>query len=152
MLTTMMKFPITLVILFGIKMTVFNIIGLSYFVEIPKKEGLSVGVFLLGAVVILVAGYSFKKANTTVNPATPELTSSLVTVGVFSLSRNPMYVGFLLFVTSFFIVSENLLNVVFIPLFIFMANRLYIMPEETALGEIFGNDFERYKARVRRWL
>ena len=47
----------------------------------------------LGAYVGLAAVASFRKANTTVNPLTPESISSLVVSGIFRRTRNPMYLA-----------------------------------------------------------
>jgi len=38
---------------------------------------------------------AFRKQRTTIDPAKPEASSSLVTSGVYRLTRNPMYVGLL---------------------------------------------------------
>jgi protein-S-isoprenylcysteine O-methyltransferase Ste14 len=39
-----------------------------------------------------------------------------------------------------------------LPLFIFYMNRFQIGPEERALEAGFGDEFVRYRRRVRRWL
>jgi protein-S-isoprenylcysteine O-methyltransferase Ste14 len=45
---------------------------------------------------ISVAGVIwFRRAKTTVNPLKPENTSSLVTAGIYRVTRNPMYLGLL---------------------------------------------------------
>lgn len=36
--------------------------------------------------------------------------------------------------------------------FILHMNRYQIVPEEAAMAELFGNEFEDYKSRVRRWI
>src|SRR4030095_15434980 len=56
---------------------------------------------LLAAILLAIAGLSiagagvvaFHRAKTTVNPLKPQATSSLVTSGVYRITRNPMYVG-----------------------------------------------------------
>jgi protein-S-isoprenylcysteine O-methyltransferase Ste14 len=46
---------------------------------------------------INVAGIvSFRKAVTTVYPLKPDMTLSLVTTGIYKITRNPMYLGSLL--------------------------------------------------------
>ena len=40
----------------------------------------------------------------------------------------------------------------FVPLFIAFIDRFQIRPEERALRARFGEEYERYCARVRRWL
>lgn len=50
--------------------------------------------FLAGVLLNLVADTAFKKHQTTVKPF--EESSALVTSGVYSISRHPMYLGFVL--------------------------------------------------------
>ena len=106
----------------------------------------------LGAYVGLAAVASFRKANTTVNPLTPESISSLVVSGIFRLSRNPMYLALLLALTGWGLYLANLLSLLLTTGFIFYMNRFQIQPEERALEEIFGSEFNDYKKQVRRWI
>jgi len=43
-------------------------------------------------------------------------------------------------------------NAIFIVLFVWVANRFYIAPEERALEARFGADYLAYKQSVRRWV
>jgi len=106
----------------------------------------------LGAYVGLAAVASFRKANTTVNPLTPESISSLVVSGIFSRTRNPMYLALLLALTGWGLYLANLLSLLLTIGFIFYMNRFQIQPEERALEEIFGSEFNEYKKQVRRWI
>ncbi len=95
---------------------------------------------------------SFLRARTTVNPMRPATTSSLVSSGVYRITRNPMYLGvlFILIAWAVFLSSAWLL---FGPLvFVLFINRFQIGPEEKVLLAVFGNSYADYKARVRRWL
>ena len=94
----------------------------------------------------------FRKAKTTVNPLQPQSATSLVVSGVFSLSRNPMYVGvaFILLAWSMYLGSSwALLGVVGFVIFI---NQFQIVPEERAMLALFGEEFVSYSKKVRRWL
>ena len=46
----------------------------------------------------------------------------------------------------------SLAGVVPLFLFVFSINELQIKPEEAVLLEKFGDDYERYKKSVRRWV
>jgi len=94
----------------------------------------------------------FKRANTTVNPLQPEAASSLVSSGIYRFSRNPMYVGFALFLVSFSIYLSSPHSILGVAGFILYMNKFQIEPEERALEEIFGSAFSHYKSNVRRWL
>jgi protein-S-isoprenylcysteine O-methyltransferase Ste14 len=108
--------------------------------------------FNFGAMIIVLGMASFKRAKTTINPMKPESSSSLVISGIYKLSRNPMYLGFLLVLVGWAVLLSNALAFVFVPAFIFYMNRFQIDPEEKALAGKFGQEFLDYKSRVRRWL
>lgn len=114
---------------------------------------LGLGVFVaLGLVGLSAGAISFRLAKTTVNPLNPEATTSLVTSGIYKVTRNPMYVGlaFLLCAWGFYLGS--LWATPFIILFVGFIQRFQIVPEERALVQIFNEQFMVYKAQVRPWL
>jgi len=110
------------------------------------------GVALGGAIVSLLGVASFRRAKTTVNPMKPESASSLVTSGIYRLTRNPMYLGFLLILLGWAAYLSNALAFALVPGFVLYINRFQIGPEERALASRFGPEFAAYKSRVRRWI
>ncbi|RZI44258.1 isoprenylcysteine carboxylmethyltransferase family protein [Herbaspirillum sp. HC18] len=107
---------------------------------------------LAGGIVALAGVAAFRGAHTTVNPTTPEASSSVVTTGVYRWSRNPMYLGFLLFLVGWVLYLGNLGAALFLPLFVLYMNRYQIAPEERMLNQKFGSEYVNYTRRVRRWL
>jgi protein-S-isoprenylcysteine O-methyltransferase Ste14 len=105
----------------------------------------------LGAYVGLAAVASFRKANTTVNPLTPEAISSLVVSGIFKRTRNPMYLALMLALTGWGLYLANLFSLLIAIGFVFYMNRFQIQPEERHLEQIFGIEFNDYKKQVRKW-
>lgn len=105
-----------------------------------------------GLFMMLVAVASLFAAKTTVNPLRPSRASSLVTRGIFRISRNPIYLGDLLVLTALAVWFGNVVNVVLLLLFVWYINRFQIIPEERALENIFGERYVAYCSRVRRWL
>ncbi|MBT4603874.1 MAG: isoprenylcysteine carboxylmethyltransferase family protein, partial [Bacteroidetes Order II. Incertae sedis bacterium] len=95
---------------------------------------------------------SFKKVGTTVHPMQPEKASALVTSGVYQVSRNPMYLGLLLGLISWGLYLSSLWAVACCVLFVAYMNRFQIAPEERAMEKRFGEDFNMYRQRTRRWL
>ena len=89
---------------------------------------------------------------TTVNPLRPEKASSLVTSGIFRLTRNPMYLGLALIVAAAAAWYGNLLGGFVVPMFVLYINRFQIVPEERALAAKFGTAFDAYRSRTRRWI
>lgn len=111
------------------------------------------GVLLIvGLLLMFVAVASFIAAKTTVNPLRPSRASSLVTTGIFRISRNPMYLGDLLVLAALAVWLGNVVNVVLLVFFIWYINRFQIIPEERALTNLFGESYVAYCSRVRRWL
>ena len=76
----------------------------------------------------------------------------LVTEGLFSHCRNPLYVGNILMLAGVGILSNSLFYVaVVIPLFLFIYQAI-VLAEENFLRNKFGNEFEIYTQRVNRWM
>lgn len=73
--------------------------------------------------------------------------------GIYRVSRNPMYLGFVLLLIAWGVYLAHALAVLLVPpTFVVYLNRYQIAPEEEALGQLFGEDFLSYKNTVGRWL
>jgi protein-S-isoprenylcysteine O-methyltransferase Ste14 len=100
-----------------------------------------------------VAGVlAFRRARTTINPTQPQLTSSLVSSGIYTVTRNPMYVGLLLVLVAWAIVLSSAWALLGPVAYFFYIGRFQIAPEERALATLFGAEYAAYTSRVRRWL
>ena len=112
----------------------------------------AVGVALLGGAIGAAGNIAFRLAKTTVNPMKPEKASSLVTVGIYRFTRNPMYVGLLLVLVGWQVFLAAPWALVGPLAFAAYITRFQITPEERVLASLFGAAYGHYKARVRRWL
>jgi protein-S-isoprenylcysteine O-methyltransferase Ste14 len=113
----------------------------------------AIAALFAGSLAIAIgASLQFRKARTTINPMKPHQASALVTDGFFAWSRNPIYVADALALLAFALLVANAAAFLFVPLFIAYVDRFQIRPEERALRARFGADYERYCAKVRRWL
>lgn len=110
------------------------------------------GCELLAVVINLTAVFSFIKNKTTINPVKPHAATSLVTTGVLAFSRNPMYLGLLLFLFGFVLQVNVVGGIPLLFLFALYINMFQIIPEERALAEKFGDEFQEYSKKVRRWI
>lgn len=144
--------PAMLVILFAVAMWLVSSMSAWAVIQIPGKEWVAGALGLMGFALITVAAVEFISAKTTANPLTPESTTSIVPTGVYRLSRNPMYVGFLLMLAAWGVFLANVLSVLLLPLFVVYLVRFQIIPEEKILLAKFGDDYARYLKSVRRWL
>lgn len=131
--------------------------GVSLFtphLEVPSAARvlLAAAIALIGVASALAGIVSFRRARTTVNPTRPESASSLVSSGVYAITRNPMYLG-LLFVLAGWAVFLSSPWALAGPLAFFLyIGRFQITPEERVLSRLFGAEYANYRARVRRWL
>ena len=105
-----------------------------------------------GAAVTFAGILEFRRARTTVNPLNPEAASTLVTGGIYRVTRNPMYVGLALVLVAWAVYLSAALPFLGLPLFVLYISVFQILPEERAITIRFGADFIQYTRRVRRWL
>ena len=144
--------PVIQVIIIGVAMW-----GLSSF--FPTFNASSNATTAVGAIFILIGialaalgVLEFRKANTTVDPRFPEKSSQLVEIGVYRISRNPMYLGFLLILSGWVFYLMNYMAFVLLPAFVLFMNSYQIKPEEKYMMQKFSKEFKAYAARVRRWI
>lgn len=107
---------------------------------------------LAGGVFLLPALFSFLKHETTVNPQSPSQATTLVTDGIYSITRNPMYVGMLLVLIAFFLWLGAPSAGLVVVAFFLSIDRFQIRTEERFLGQKFGKNYEDYTKRAPRWL
>lgn len=106
----------------------------------------------IGLGILLSSVDLFRRNKTTVNPLKPDKASALVTTGLYQFSRNPMYLGMALVLVGFAWMWAHWYAAVPIVIFVAYMTQFQIKPEEAALEQKFGQAFEVYKARVRRWI
>jgi len=105
-----------------------------------------------GVIVALLGVRAFRQAKTALDPTTPEKASSVVTNGIFSYTRNPMYLGLTAVLVGWAVwlsVPWVLLGPVTLMLYL---TRFQIIPEERIMSSKFGRNYDEYRKRVRRWL
>lgn len=102
--------------------------------------------FLLG----VGAFIEFRKARTTLDPHSS--VKQLVTSGVYRITRNPIYLGFLLMVIGLPLNSGIYWGILIAPFFAATMSRLVIEREEAYLEKKFKEQYTNYRSRVRRWL
>ena len=144
--------PLVLVLVFAVSMWFAAMQLPSLAFTLPGGHGLTAVISGVGVLFLLAGLYEFQKAKTSVNPTTPAAASTIVASGVYRISRNPMYVGFLLALTGWAIFLSHPLSFLLLPVVVVYMNRFQIMPEERVLSAKFGKEYERYKQGVRRWL
>ena len=103
-----------------------------------------------GLYITLSAASQFRHVHTNLKPfKDPDV---LVTDGMFRMSRNPMYLGFALFLAGIAVGTGALIPLLLAVLFVFIADRWYIAQEEVAMRRVFGSAYEDYCRTTRRCL
>ena len=106
--------------------------------------------FLTGLTMNLAADRLFKQHETTVKPF--EKSTFLIVSGVYRISRNPMYLGFVLVLLGIATIMGSLSPWIVVPVFAVLMDVVFIQTEERMMAAEFGESWLAYKARVRRWL
>ena len=103
-----------------------------------------------GIALNLIADKAFHQAETTVKPF--EESSALLTTGVFQITRNPMYLGYVLILIGVAPIVRSVTPYAVIVVFAILMDRVFIRVEEQMLEQTFGPAWSEYAAKVRRWI
>ena len=111
----------------------------------------------LGAVVFALALALFAWAIATMTRAGSNVRSSLPTTtivdtGPYRFTRNPIYLGMVLGLIGLAIAFNSLWLLLTLVPFVLVIRYDVVAREEAYLERKFGDDYRRYRARVRRWL
>jgi protein-S-isoprenylcysteine O-methyltransferase Ste14 len=112
---------------------------------------------VLGCAEILIAvglaGWAvatFKRLRTPIIPVHPATT--LAEEGPYKLTRNPMYLAFTLLYLGIAFVADAFWPVIFLPVSVVLVYGFAIRNEERHLRLQFGEAYDAYCKRVRRWV
>jgi protein-S-isoprenylcysteine O-methyltransferase Ste14 len=110
------------------------------------------GVALMAGWFVLASGavWLFFRRRTTIIPNRPS--RALVTSGPYRFTRNPMYLSLSALYLGGAIVLNMLWPLVFLPIAVGLVHTLVIPREERYLAAAFGDEYEAYRRRVKRWL
>lgn len=96
-----------------------------------------------------LAVMEFRKHRTTLIPhETPE---RMIQSGIFSRTRNPIYLGDVMLLAGFILSWDAVLSLPLIPIFMWVLEKRFVVPEENCLRRSFRMDFARYADKTRRW-
>jgi len=121
-------------------------------IKFPNIEIIGGLILFLGVATSMLATLLFRKDKTTVNPMNPEETTTLVTTGIFSITRNPMYLGSFLSISSTVLFFGSWFGIIILMFFVWFITKFQIIPEEEAMEKLFGNKYDEYRQNVRRWI
>jgi protein-S-isoprenylcysteine O-methyltransferase Ste14 len=117
----------------------------------PTVVPLGIALVVLGFAIAFWGRLLFLVEKTEVIP-TSEKNSKLVTRGAFSITRNPMYLGLVILSLgiAFWVGS---LPMFVVPVLVFIVcNQIHIPFEEAKMRRQYGDAFDAYTGKVRRWI
>ena len=106
--------------------------------------------FAIGGIINIWADQIFKKNKTTIKPN--EKPSTFIQTGPYKISRNPMYLGVTLLLIGAGFILGSITSFIGFILFVILVEIIFIPEEEKNMSELFGEEFEAYKKKVRRWI
>ncbi|MCV6584900.1 MAG: isoprenylcysteine carboxylmethyltransferase family protein [Marinibacterium sp.] len=109
------------------------------------------GLLVGGGILLMVLAFAeFRRHKTTVVPhLTPQ---RLIQTGIFSRTRNPIYLGDALVLAGLILRWDAVLALPLVPIFVWIIERRHIIPEENRMRRTFRAEFARYERNVRRWV
>ena len=107
---------------------------------------------VVGLLFAAPAVLAFRRARTTINPVDINAASSLVTGGIFGVTRNPMYIGMLFVLLGWMVFLAAPWGVLGPVAFTLFITRFQIIPEERVMAVKFSTQYAEYRERTRRWL
>jgi protein-S-isoprenylcysteine O-methyltransferase Ste14 len=105
---------------------------------------------LLGFTIMMRAWWLFRQVDTAICPTAPA--TSLVTRDVFSITRNPMYLGIFLMLLALAMLSGVAAYYAAAIAYFLLMDRFFCLYEEQKSQAEFGDEYVEYAKRVRRWL
>jgi protein-S-isoprenylcysteine O-methyltransferase Ste14 len=117
-------------------------------IEVQQVAGMIIGA--AGAMVALWCIFTFAAAGKG-TPAPFDPPRRLVIQGPYRFVRNPMYIGAGLALAGAALFYESLPLLGYTGLFFLATHLLVVWYEEPALRRTFGQEYEAYSDRVRRW-
>ena len=120
--------------------------------EFTGQAILGILIGLEGIIIIFLSIRLFREYQTTINPFKAHETSRLITSGIYSFTRNPMYLGLSSIQVAFGIYLGAYVSIFLIPSFITYITYKQIIYEEQILEKKFGDEYINYLKSVRRWI
>jgi protein-S-isoprenylcysteine O-methyltransferase Ste14 len=115
-----------------------------------KAPVLGVLIGITGFALMMWAWWLFRNHKVAICPTA--LTTNLITIGPYSFSRNPMYLGMMLICVGVMLCFQSLMFYCSTLIYFCILNFIFIPYEEEKLLRGFENVFSDYSRRTRRWL
>ncbi len=105
---------------------------------------------VLGIGIVVAARREFVRYGEHTDPGHP--TNKIMTTGVFSISRNPLYLGIVIFIVGIALAFDLVWALILLVPSMVACHYILIAPEERYLTAKFGEEYIRYSRSVQRWV
>jgi protein-S-isoprenylcysteine O-methyltransferase Ste14 len=116
----------------------------------PAIASVGIAMVSLGSILAVMARREFRRYGQPTEPGHP--TRKIVTTGVFSISRNPLYLGGIGILAGLALALNLPWVIVLLLPAIVACHYILIAPEERYLADKFGEEYRLYTEEVNRWL
>jgi protein-S-isoprenylcysteine O-methyltransferase Ste14 len=151
--TGFIMLPVVLCFFYAILSIFFNL----PFPDVLTKLFIKVDVLTIIAITICTVsliwfGITLKTFGKSFRVGIDESTNNkLITNGTFSISRNPIYITFIAFFIGIFVAYPNIVTSIFLVLLVMAVHR-QILREEKFLKSHYGEEYDEYCSKVRRYI
>lgn len=104
----------------------------------------------IGVILVILGKKTFEKFKTPLRPGAKP--TALVTTGPFRMSRNPMYLGFVVILLGISVILGSLITFISPVIFFLVIHFGFIPFEEKLMENNFGKEYLDYKKKVRKWI
>ncbi len=116
----------------------------------PVALVVGIALTITGLGVIVLARREFARHGEHTDPGYS--THQVMTTGVFSMSRNPLYLGIVIFIVGVAFAADLPWALVMLVPATIACHYILIAPEERYLSAKFGEEYARYMRSVQRWI
>ncbi len=109
-----------------------------------------IALIILGIILAALARGEFRRHAQPTDPGQP--TQKIITTGVFSISRNPLYLGGISMLVGLALACNLPWAIILLLPASIACYYILILPEERYLAEKFGEAYRLYTERVHRWI
>jgi protein-S-isoprenylcysteine O-methyltransferase Ste14 len=128
----------------------FGWLAAGFNLETGVKRGAALALIIGGLLLDGMAAGLFRRRGTAVEPWKPS--TVLINEGPYRFSRNPIYLGFAVTYVGLAIAMDSWVTLLLLLPCLVIVDRYVIQREERYLAAKFGDAYEAYRRKVRRWL
>jgi len=133
-----------------LNMYYYQLYQIPRFLDFLRTSEIGLFFLVLAISLIIPAIKKFNSQHEDPNPTSPS--TLIIKSGIYKYSRNPMYLG-LIFLQLSLGILLSMVHIMLMCIFTYIVFKYYVIkPEEKYLSSKFGDDYNDYKSKVRRWI